>query len=45
MYMYIYIYIYIYIKHNRIYSCTVNLNLRLICVELSELIIIDHKYA
>ena len=42
--VYIYIYIYIYIKlDNRIYtiiySCTVNVNLMLIYIELSELII------
>ena len=31
---------YIYIKlDNRIYSCTVNVNLMLICIELSELIL------
>ena len=39
--IYMYIYIYIYIKlDNRIYSYTVNVNLMLICIELSELIFI-----
>ena len=51
IYIYIYIYIsnciieYIHIYSNAIiYSCTVNVNLMLICIELSELII-HCKYA